>query len=203
MLSLSPRYDLFRFELPKDFLPEEVSSKWQEILNKEPGVFVRPIDYLNESIQGISIPGISDINIQQPQHSTNPIERTSGRINVDANQNNTYVGSFNPLDKINREFRITFRANNGFYNYFMIYETIFYRICKHELYGDGEYFNIDLLDEVGTRRARIKLFQCNIDGIDGLELAYDKVERQADTFDVTFKFNNIDYVLLEDSGAEN
>ena len=102
MLSLSPRYDLFRFELPKDFLPKEVNDKWQEILNKEPGVLVRPIDYLNESIKSITIPGISDINIQQLQHSTNPIERSAHRINVDASQNNTYVGSFNPVDKINR-----------------------------------------------------------------------------------------------------
>lgn len=203
MLSLSPRYDLFRFELPSDFLPKEVNDKWQEQLNKEPGVIVRPIDYLNESIKGITIPGISDINIQQTQHSTNPIERTSTRINVDANQNNTYVGSFNPLDKISREFKVTFRIDNGFYNYFMIYETIFHRICKHKLYEEGEEFHIDLLDEDGTAIARIKLFQCNIDSIDGLDLSYDKVERQTDTFDINFKFNNIDYVLLTSSGSEN
>ena len=202
MLSLSPRYDLFRFKLPKDFLPKEVSDKWQEILNKEPGVLVRPIDYLNESIKAITIPGISDINIQQPQHSTNPIERSRTRINVDANQNNTYVGSANPLDKINREFKVTFRINNGFYNYFMIYETIFWRICKHELYEDGEELYIDLLDEDGTVKSRLKLMQCNIDGIDGLDLSYDKVERQSDTFDITFKFNNIDYVFIKGSGTE-
>lgn len=202
MLSLSPRYDLFRFELPKDFMPTEVHDKWQEILNKEPGVFVRPIDYLNESIKSITIPGISDINITQPQHSWNPIHRDEKRINVDANQENTYVGSANPLDKINRELRVTFRINNGFYNYFMIYETIFYRICKHELYEGGEDLYIDLLDEDGTSRSRIKLFQCNIDGIDGLDLSYDKIDRQSDTFDVTFKFNNIDYVFLKDSVTE-
>lgn len=202
MLSLSPRYDLFRFEFPKDYLPPEVNEKWQEVLNIEPGVFVRPIDYLNETIKAITIPGISDINIEQPQHSTNPIERTHNRINVDANQNNTYVGSANPLDKISREFRVTFRVNNGFYNYFMLYETIFWRICKHELYEGGDDFYIDLLDEDGTARSRIKLFQCHIDGIDGLDLSYDKIDRQSDTFDVTFKFNNIDYVFLKDSVSE-
>ena len=145
MLSLSPRYDLFRFELPKDFLPDEVNEKWQKVLSEEPGVIVRPIDYLNETIKSITIPGISDINIQQPQHSSNPIERIKGKINTDANQNNTYVGSANPLDKIEREITITFRVNNGLYNYFMIYETIFHRICKHVLYDKGDDFNIDLL----------------------------------------------------------
>lgn len=203
MLALSPRYDLFRFELPKDFLPPEVNSKWQELLNKEPGVLVRPIDYLNESIKSISLPGISDINITQDQHSTNPIIRTANKINVDPKQSNTYVGSYNPLDKINREFKITFRVDNGFYNYFMIYETIFYRICKHELYEEGEELFVDFLDEDGTVRSRIKLIQCNIDGIDGLDLSYDKIDRQTDTFDVTFKFNNIDYEFLESVGIED
>jgi hypothetical protein len=183
-------------------MPKEVNDKWQEILNKEPGVLVHPIDYLNESIRGITIPGIDDINITQTQHSTNPIHRDMGRINVDASQNNTYVGSSNPLDKINREFTVTFRMNNGLYNYFMIYETIFYRICKHELYEGGEDLFIDILNEEGVATSRIKLFQCNIDGIDGLDLAFDKIERQQETFSVTFKFNNIDYVFLEDTGTE-
>ncbi len=202
MLSLSPRYDLFRFELPKEFLPKEVRDKWTEVLSQEPGVVNDPIDYLNESIRSISIPGITDINIQQTQHSTNPIDRNTGKINTDANQNNTYIGSANPLDKINREIRVTFRINNGLYNYFMIYETIFHRMCKHILYDDGDNFNIDLLNEEGVVSSRIKLYQCHIDGIDGLDLSYDKVDRQHETFDVTFKFNNIDYVFLTDTKSE-
>jgi hypothetical protein len=32
-----------------------------------------------------------------------------------------------------------------------------------------------------------------MDGIDGLEFSYSKVERETNTFDVTFKFNNIDF----------
>lgn len=202
MLSLSPRYDLFRFELPKEFLPKEVRDKWTEVLSQEPGVVNDPIDYLNESIRSISIPGIADINIQQTQHSTNPIDRNTGKINTDANQNNTYIGSANPLDKINREIRVTFRINNGLYNYFMIYETIFHRMCKHILYDDGDNFSIDLLNEEGVVSSRIKLYQCHIDGIDGLDLSYDKVDRQHETFDVTFKFNNIDYVFLTDTKSE-
>ena len=62
MLSLSPRYDLFKFELPKTFLPKEVTEKYQKLLAAT-GVVSKPIDYLNESIQGINIPGISDLTI--------------------------------------------------------------------------------------------------------------------------------------------
>lgn len=205
MLSLSPRYDLVRFQLPKDFLPKEVEEKWTKYLNKEPGVFTRPIDYLNESIRGITFPGISDINIQQQQHSTNTITSTNtggkagmGRINVEPNQNNTYVGTANPLDKINREFTVTFRMNQGLYNYWMIYETIFWRIHKPDLYESVDKYFIDILNEDGTVIVRVKLDQCNIDGIDGLEFGFDKVERSAESFSVTFKFNNIDVDIYDD-----
>ena len=66
MLSLSPRYDLFRFTLPKDFLPVEVEEKYATFFKNRQAVLVNPIDYLNESIQGIEFPGISDIivNVQ-------------------------------------------------------------------------------------------------------------------------------------------
>lgn len=197
MLSLSPRYDLFRFQFPKDFLPPEVEEKWKAVLSREAGVIVDPIEYLNESIKAISIPGISDVNITQMQHSYNPNPRDAHRINIEPNQNNTYVSSANPLDKINRELKVTFRTNNGFYNYFMLFESLFYRICKHHLYGKGEDYYIYLLDEEGNAQSRIIFYQCHMDGIEGLDMSYDKVERQTDTFDVTFKWNNIDYEFIE------
>ena len=49
MLSLSPRYDLFRFHLPKTFLPPEIEQKYTEILNKDAYTMTSAIDYLNES----------------------------------------------------------------------------------------------------------------------------------------------------------
>lgn len=205
MLSLSPRIDLFRFLLPDDFLPTPVRDKWIPILNKEPGVIQSPIDFLNESIRGITFPGIQDVNITQQQHSTNSIVRQDktnvsktglGRINVEPNQENTYVGPKNPLDVIDREFKVTFRKNQSMANYFMVYETLFYRICKPQLYGEGEDFIIDLLNEDGTITSRIKLFQCNLQGIDSLDFSFDKTERSDDTFDCTFRFNNIDFDIL-------
>ena len=38
--------------------------------------------------------------------------------------------SSNPLSRINKEFKVTFRLNQGLYNYFMMYETIFYKYLK-------------------------------------------------------------------------
>lgn len=201
MLSLSPRYDLFKFELPKTFLPKEVSDKYQKILNKNAGVITTPIDYLNESIQGINIPGISDLTIDQPQHSFNSISGEE-KLNVEPGRSNTYKNNANPLDKISKEITITFRFNQGFYNYFMLYETIFWKFCKPTNYPNEDVLYIELLDETGRTNARIKFFDCVIDGLDGLDFTYSKIERDAGTFEMTFKFNNIDITFIDENGKE-
>ena len=196
MLSLSPRYDLFRFQFPRDFLPTEISEKYTKILNREPGVLVTAIDYLNESIKGTNLPGISDINVAQQQHSTNSVEKTKLRLNVEPKTDIIHTATSNPLDKINKEFKVTFRMNQGLYNYFMMYETIFHYICKPMLRESEPVLYIELLDEDGVVRSRIKYMDCHIDGIDGLDFTFNKTERDSGEFEVTFKFNNIDFEML-------
>lgn len=201
MLSLSPRFDLFKFLLPIDFLPESIEGKYRNVLIQNAGVIQSPIDYLNESIQSISLPGFSDLNISQNQNSRNRVVRSQhnlGRINVEPTHEQTYIGSENPLSKISKEFKVTFRLNQGLYNYFMIYETIFYRYLKDIGEQQDEIFMIDLLDETGKITSRIKLMDVFIDGIEGLDFTYSKVDRESNTFDVTFKFNNIDFIFINE-----
>lgn len=201
MLSLSPRTDLAKFTFPKDFLPEEIEQKYAKILSRKPMVINTPIDFLNESIRGFSIPGVTDVLITQTQHSTNGgLNRNDkgrgglGRINVEPKTDISYNGTDNPLDRINKEFKVTFRYNQGFLNYFMLYETLFYRICKHLNRVCDPVFVIDMLSETGSIIGRIKLTDVYMSGIDGIEFDYSKIERNTGaTFDVTFKFNNIDY----------
>lgn len=197
MLSLSPRYDLFRFALPKDFLPKEVEEKYARIINQNNAVITSPIEYLNESIQAINFPGISDMIVQQQQHSFNGIERKNGKINVEPKREMIYQTPANPLDRIEQSFKVTFRTNQGLYNYFMLYETIFYQICKPLDRGHQPVFFIELLSETGTVISKIIFKDVLIDGIEGLEFNYSKIERDAGTFDVTFKFSNIDFDFID------
>ena len=201
MLSLSPRYDLFKFELPKTFLPKEVNEKYQKILSRNAGVLITPIEYLNESIQGINIPGISELITEQQQHSHNSINGLK-KINVEPGRQQSYKATGNPLDKINKEITVTFRFNQGLYNYFMLYETIFWKYCKPTDYPNEDVLYIELLSETGEIVFRIKFFDCVIDGIDGLEFTYSKLERDSGTFNITFKFNNIDFVFIDENGKE-
>lgn len=198
MLSLSPRYDLFKISIPKTMIPESIQEKYNVIFSKNPGVITTTIDYLNESIKSVSMPGISDILVQQSQHSSNDIKRSSlsKKFNVEPTTDITYQTSANPLSKIQKEFKISFRLNQGFYNYFIMYETIFHQICKTFNKGHEEVMILEILNEVGNVVAKVKFIDVLIDGIEGLEFDYSKLERSTETFDVTFKFNNIDFDLV-------
>ena len=192
-LSLSPRYDLVRFHLPKTFLPPEIEQKYSEILNKDAYTMTSAIEYLNESIQGVTMPGISELTRTQSQHGSNGITRTNKRLNVEGSHDITYLTVGNPLEKIDKEFKVTFRANQGLLNYFMLYETAFYYACREYVWECEPVMYIELLGEDGEVLSKIKYIDVHLDGIEGLDFNYSKVERESNTFDVTFKFNNIDY----------
>ena len=196
MLSLSPRYDLFRFSFPKDFLPKEIEEKYYKILNSNSGVITTPIDYLNESIQGVNFPSMSDVLIQQQHHGINSGERRFGKINVEPKRDINYQSTSNILDKISPEFKITMRVNQGLYNYFMMYETILYQMSKIKEYNDSTVLTLEIMDSTGVVTSKVHFKQVLMDGIDGLEFSYNKVERESGTFDITFKFNNIDFEFI-------
>ena len=196
MLSLAPRFDLFRILLPKDYFPKEVLDKYDTVLSKNQGVLTSSINYLNESITGVSFPGIQDLIQEQEQvghNSMKQIPGIGGKINVEPHHIHSSMNSDNPLDKIDNEFRISFRQNQGLLNYWMMYETIFYRFVKPELFGSyKDNFTLFILNEIGEPMVKVILMQPEISGIDGLDFSYDKIERQKETFEVTFRFNNID-----------
>ena len=192
-LSLSPRYDLIKFSLPKSFLPTEIEEKYTAYLNKDANIMTSAIDYLNESIQGVTMPGISDLTTTQTQHGSNNIKRTPNTLNVEPSHEITYLTSGNPLEKIEKEFKVTFRTNQSLLNYFMLYETAFHYACRAYKWDCEPVMYIEILDETGAIISRVKYIDVHIDGIEGLDFNYTKVEREANTFDVTFKFNNIDF----------
>ena len=202
MLSLNPRFDLFRFNLPKDFLDSRIQEKYAKVLSKNAGVISTPIDYLNESIKSIHIPGISGLTMEQTQRESNTVKRESekpaglGRINVEPQHTVTYKSATNPLEKIEREFKVTFRMNQGLYNYYMLYETVLRRFVKPINSPNDDVLYVEIFDETGTVTGRIKFTDCHIDGIDGLDFSYDKTGREPGDFDVTFKYNNIDFEFL-------
>lgn len=198
MLSLTPRFDLFEFRIPKDYFPQEVYDKYMRLLNENRAVIYDPVNMVNESIQGITIPGIGDLTEPQPQTSTNDNPRGKMRYNREPSHDNFYKSPSNPLELMEKEFTVTFRQNQGLLNYFMMYETLFHHMCKPLLYEKGEdVFIINILNEQGAIYSQLTLYQPIIIGIDGLEFNYSKVQRDSQTFNVKFNFNNLNYDFLK------
>ena len=81
--------------------------------------------------------------------------------------------------------------NQGLYNYFMLYETLFHKHLKYKNSKKDELFYLEILNESGSIMGRVTLFQPQIDGMDGLEFSYNKIERSTETFNILFKFNNL------------
>ena len=195
MLSLSPRYDLIRFHLPKTFIPPTVEEKYTKWLNTDAYTMKSSIDYLNESIQGVTMPGIQGLTMTQQQHGSNNIRLDSikKRINVEPMHEINHISSGNPLEKMDKEFKVTFRTNQGLLNYFMLYETAFHYACREYRWDAEPVMYIEILNEDGTVISKVKFIDVYIDGIEGLDFNYSKIDRESNTFDVTFKFNNIDF----------
>lgn len=201
MLSLSPRYDQWRFLIPEGFIPESVLRKWEPIIKEEPGVFPDALSYLNESITGISLPGINETIITQPQHSSNrhtaPLNRAGlGKINIEPKQDNTYIGTRNPLDLIDRSLNVSFRMNQGLYNYYMLYESLFLFICKPHQHQPYDRFQISFLAEDGRIISNMILDQVILTGLGGIEFSYEKNGRNSESFTATFRWNNIDFDIV-------
>ena len=195
MLSLSPRYDLIRFHLPKTFIPPTVEEKYTKWLNTDAYTMKSSIDYLNESIQGVTMPGIQGLTMTQQQHGSNNIRLDSikKRINVEPMHEINHISSGNPLEKMDKEFKVTFRTNQGLLNYFMLYETAFHYACREYRWEAEPIMYIEILNEDGTVISKVKFIDVYIEGIEGLDFNYSKIDRESNTFDVTFKFNNIDF----------
>ena len=45
MLSLSPRYDLIKFQLPKTFIPKEIEEKYTKLINADANTMKSSVEY--------------------------------------------------------------------------------------------------------------------------------------------------------------
>ncbi len=198
MLSLSPRFDLFQIILPKDFIPNELNEKYRKILTKRSYPITDTIEYLSESIVSCSILGIDDITTTQQQTGINPRMTKAKTEPVSEVVFSKY--NMAPLENLDRSINIEFRMNQGFYNYFLLYETIFHRYCKPELKCGIPQIYLYLLDSIGQKTVKYTFEDVYFQGIDELIFSYSQVSRQSDTFSLTLVYNDI---KIEDTMSDN
>jgi hypothetical protein len=204
MLSLKGRKDGFRFLFPQTYIVETVSEKYAKILQAQHSFFTKPVDFLNESIKAVQVLGFNEASMEQQQPA-----RGEQFVNLDKDrsaQNRflhtaspfVYRAEKNPLTLIDKTFNVTFRHTLGFLNYFMLFEN-FWHIYARDTNSDDydDMFTIDIIDGQGRAYSRIVLTGVVINGIDMLNLDYSQPIAQSDTFNVIFKYSDIDYQFLE------
>lgn len=202
MLSLKGRQDNWRLLFDKDFIPDEITEKYTKVLNMRKSFITQPVDFINETIQKVQVLGFSNATFAQQQTTRNTPTRNADRI-----AENNFQGSYDdvqyravtsPISIIDKTLNVQFRMSQGYLNYFILFESFFYKYCRDTDNGQLDtHFNIDIYNEFGEIYARIVLCKPVIDAMDMLDLDFTQPVAQSQTFQVTFKYSNIDFQFIE------
>lgn len=202
MFTLKGRQDGFKLILPDEFIVDEIKEKYANIIKANKSFITRPIDFLNETIQGIQVLGFVDSTMQQQQPGSGKPMFRMNRIEENRFAHTasevSYRSEKNPINLIDKTLNINFRHTLGYVNYFMIFENFFY-LYSRDMASKNlvDHFSIELYNQNGEAYSRIMIYDPIINGIDMLDLNYTQPMAQSQTFKVEFKYNNLDYQFLE------
>ena len=180
-MRLSSQSSQFVFNLPSDFLTQDIINTYKPILEKNWIQYENVIDYINSTIKSVSFPGIS---ITTPEQT---IMRGKKRAFLPATNINDVVTT--------REFTVTFRSVDADINYWILYD-IFY---KHYTDVVDLYINPFVITAVDIHRDAlysIKFFEILSISLSDLLFDYSQQKVNPKEFTMIFKFNFIDIEFL-------
>lgn len=204
MLGLKGRKDLFRILLPKTFLVPQIEEKYAKILRTRKGFYITPIDFLNETIQGVQVLGFQNATIQQQQSSRgkrpmmDELRKKENNFRYPGTDYN-YRSPVPPIALTDRTVNIIFRHTLGYLNYFMLFENFWYIFSRDMKYKDILHeLTVDIFNEYGSIYAQIVLKDPLIDGMDMLDLSYTEPIANSETFKIDIKYSNFDFQFISD-----
>ena len=180
-MRLSSQSSQFVFNLPSDFLPQEIINTYKPILEKNWIQYENVLDYLNSTIKAISYPGIS---IQMPEQTLWHGKKRSYKPAININDIVT-----------NREFSVDFRSVDSDLNYWLCVDII----NKHYLDVMNLYINPFRLTAVDIHRDaiyEIRFFEIIAFSIGELKFDYSQQKVNAKDFTITFRFNFLEVEFL-------
>lgn len=181
-MRLSSQNSQFVFNLPSDFLPQEIIRTYTPILEKNWVQYEDVIDYLNSTIKGINFPGLS---IQTPEQT------------LIRGKKRAYKPATNVQDILaTHELVVTFRSVDADLNYWLVYDIF----NKHYLDVINLYINPFTLTCVDIHRDAIytiKFMEIIAINLSELNFDYAQQKTNAKEFTLTFKFNfsDIEFIL--------
>jgi hypothetical protein len=181
-MRLSSQSSQFVFNLPSDFLPQEIINTYYPILSKNWIQYENVIDYLNSTIISVNFPGLS---IDTPEQT---LWHGKKRAYKPATNVNDIVSS--------REFQVIFRSVDSDLNYWLACDIF----AKHYLDVINLYINPFMITAVDIHRDAIytiKYFELIALSIGEMTFDYSQQKVNAKQFTMTFKFNwfEIEFLL--------
>ncbi|NBP58023.1 hypothetical protein EBU71_16090 [bacterium] len=182
-MRLSSQSSQFQFNLPSDFLPQEILSTYTPILEKNWVQYENVLDYLNSTIKSVNFPGIS---IATPEQRL-----IRGKIRA-------YKPATNVQDILSsHELSVKFRSVDADLNYWLVYDIV----SKHYLDVLNLYINPFILTALDIWRDaiyRIRFYELIAMSLGEITFDYSQQKTNAKEFTLTFKFNFTDVEFLLD-----
>jgi len=178
---LNSRNNTYDFRFPRKFIPEEVANKYKKYLEKIPGnLLAEPIDFINYSIQGLNVPGMSFDPVTQ-QDSDGTIRYHRGAIPIQ--------------NMVERQFTVTMQLLDGFINYWIMQDTLLYYYARSTEEPYTQDLTLRVLDAEGASVAYFKFENPIMNSINELNLNMSENVADFSTFEVTFFYNKINIEL--------
>tara|TARA_Y100000385_G_scaffold290269_1_gene362755 strand:- start:75 stop:632 length:558 start_codon:yes stop_codon:yes gene_type:complete len=177
---LNSRNNLFNFKFPRTFVPKEVADKYRSYLGKMPGnIIEEPIDFVNYSIQGLSLPGINFDPIQQsPNDGTITYHR----------------GSIPIQNTVERQFSIELQLLDGYINYWIMQDTLLYYYSKHVREPFINDLKLQIMDAEGIHLMSAVFEKPILNSISELELNMSSNVADFSTFTLNFYYNKFNII---------
>jgi len=177
---LNTRASSYYFIFPKGFFPDRIKKKYEDYIKKQPIPYDNVQDFLNSTIQSVSMPSLTMDSVQQV--------RKLGKIIK-------YKNSIPVQDLFNKDFSISFRVVDGFINYWVFMETVLYflNFKNEDLFIQS--LPLRLLDNEGNIMVSLKFSEVLFAGFSELEMNATQYDPQDTSFTINFTANYIDIDL--------
>lgn len=179
MATLNPRQDLFRYSLPQQFFDKDIIAKYNAYLARFDYEYDSIDDFVNESIQSITLPSFEYTPIEQ---------QSKGGISAFP------VYKPNPQNIQNlpsKTLTVTFRHSDAYITYWLMLEHFFKRYdaneYKHAHFGS---MSVQTLSSLGHIVSTMTFEQSLFTGMSELPLSYSNQDRAFDTFTCTFYYSS-------------
>jgi len=182
-MRLSTQGSQFIFNLPSDFLPQEILVTYAPILEKNWVQYENVIDYINSTIKSVNFPGLS---FDMPSQT------------MMRGKKREFKPAKNVQDIVTtRELTINFRSVDADLNYWLLYDIL----NKHYLDVENAFINpftISCLDIHRDAIYTIRFYEIIIKGLSDLIFNYNQQKLNPKEFTLTSHFNFHDIVFLAD-----